>query len=395
MKNLIMIGLALLLGVLLIWVADFNPGFVLLQYGSWSLETSLVVFITAMTVLLFILYWGLRSLASVKQAPFRLAKWNRQQKKRRAAQALSQGLIALEEGRWAEAERMLVRHAASSTTPLVHYVLAARAAQKQQATDRRDNYLQLAQQSTEDAAIAVGVVQAELQLTAGHSEQALATLQSLREHAPKHPYVLHLLQQLHQQLGHWHETQALLPDLQKRNVLAADALSHLSTEALSGQLEQALSDRDWSRVSSLWQRASSRDRQQIELLEPYIRGLIIQAEHSQAAELIEHYMKKAWSDALAYQYGNIQHNDTLKALAVVEKWLKQQHNKPLLLLSAGKLAQQAQLWAKAEEYLQSSLGLAALGETFLALAQVLTAQDKQQAAAKVYQQGLETLVSRN
>jgi hypothetical protein len=41
------------------------------------------------------------------------------------------------------------------------------------------------------------------------------------------------------------------------------------------------------------------------------------------------------------------------------------------------------------------LDLAARGETFLALAQVLIAQDKQQAATKVYKQGLETLVSTN
>ena len=53
------------------------------------------------------------------------------------------------------------------------------------------------------ADIAVGVVQAELQLDADQKEQALATLQHLREVSPKHPYVLQLLQNLYSEMNQW------------------------------------------------------------------------------------------------------------------------------------------------------------------------------------------------
>ena len=52
MKSLIIIALALVLGAGLMWAAQFEPGFVLLQYGSWSMETSLIVFGVAFVLLL-------------------------------------------------------------------------------------------------------------------------------------------------------------------------------------------------------------------------------------------------------------------------------------------------------------------------------------------------------
>ena len=135
MKMLIIIALALALGVAAIWAADFEPGFVLLQYGQWSLETSLVVF-TAIYILLVVAgYLALRSLVLLKQTPKRINAWKTTQRQKRANQALTRGLITLEEGRWTEAERILVRHATHSETPLLHYLAAARAAQKQQAPE--------------------------------------------------------------------------------------------------------------------------------------------------------------------------------------------------------------------------------------------------------------------
>ncbi|HDZ16042.1 MAG TPA: heme biosynthesis protein HemY, partial [Methylophaga aminisulfidivorans] len=61
MKMLIIIAFALAFGVAIIWAADFEPGFVLLQYGSLSLETSLVVFIAVFILLLVAGYITIRS----------------------------------------------------------------------------------------------------------------------------------------------------------------------------------------------------------------------------------------------------------------------------------------------------------------------------------------------
>ena len=162
MKLLIIIAIALVIGGGLIWLAEFEPGYVLFQYQGWSLETSVIVFLLAFVLLVVAGYIGLRSLVLLKQTPGKLSSWQSAKRLSRANKTLTRGLITLEEGRWAEAERLLMRYAGHSETPLLHYLAAARAAQKQNAAERRDNYLRLAHDTTDGADIAVGVVQAEL-----------------------------------------------------------------------------------------------------------------------------------------------------------------------------------------------------------------------------------------
>lgn len=389
MKLLLVIAIGLMLGGLLIWFADFEPGFVLLQYGQWTVETSLLVFVVLYVVLLKLGYVAVRSALMLKRTPAKLAVWQQEQRKKRASRALTRGLITLEEGRWAEAERMLLRHANDSETPLLHYLAAARAAQKQHAADRRDNYLKLAHETTAGADIAVGVVQAELQISANQKEQALATLQHLRQVAPKHPYVLQLLQQLYQDTDQWQEVQSVLPDLRKRHVMDANAINSLSSDAAVGQLHAALARQEWKRMEDIWQQTPPKTRQTEALLKPYISGLMIQGEYSQAIAMIEQFLTKNWSDALVYQYGQIPAADLLKRLATAEKWLKHHEENPWLLLTLGRLALANQLWAKAEAYLRESLEHGPRAETYQALADGLMAQDKRDTAATIYRQGLE------
>lgn len=393
MKILIIIAIGLIVSTGLMWLADFEPGFVLLQYGSWSMETSLIVFMVLFLLLLVASYLALRSLVIVQQTPKKLAVWQLTRRQHRAGEALTRGLITLEEGRWAEAERVLIRHAGNSETPLLHYLAAARAAQKQSASDRRDNYLRLAHETTAGSDIAVGVVQAELQLAANQKEQALATLQHLREVSPKHPYVLQLLQQLYSDMNQWQEVQEVLPDLRKRHVLPSSDVKALTTDATVGQLQVALNHRDWVESESIWQRAPAKIQQTEAMLAIYVSALIKQDKSEQASRLIEGFLRKEWSDDLVYLYGTIKQGESIAQLAQAEKWLKTQQNNPYLLLTLGRLAKVNKLWAKAEEYLQASLQYGARGETYQVLADVLAAEGKGDQVLDAYKKGLNLMLT--
>lgn len=394
MMLLVVIAIALVLGAGWILVAEHDPGFVLMQYGSWSVETSLVVFVIIFILLVIAGYMTLRSLVFVKRAPKRMSQWTLAQRKQRASQALTRGLITLEEGRWAEAERLLVRHASNSEIPLLHYLAAARAAQKQQASERRDNYLRLAHETTEGSDIAVGVVQAELQLAADQKEQALATLQHLREVSPKHPYVLHLLQQLYRDMEQWQDVKAVLPDLRKRHVLPTADVAALGNATNVKQLQQALDKQDWSEMDELWAQTDFKTRQSEDFLVPYVNGLLIQEKNDLAVELLERFLAKQWSDDLVALYGQIEQGDMLKHLAKAESWLTSHQDNATLLLALGRLAKANGIWSKAEEYLTSSLEREPCGEAYQVLAEVLTEQGKTEQAAELYKQGLAFLLNK-
>lgn len=396
MKLLIIIATALVVGGGLIWLAEFEPGYVLFQYQGWSLETSLIVFAVAFVLLVVAGYFGLRSLVLLKQTPGKLSSWQSAKRLSRANNTLTRGLITLEEGRWAEAERLLMRYAGHSETPLLHYLAAARAAQKQDAGERRDNYLRLAHDTTEGADIAVGVVQAELQLAADQKEQALATLQHLREVSPKHPYVLQLLQKLYSDMNEWQGVQDVLPDLRKGHVLASSDVKSLSTEATVGQLEAAIAKQDWERVGEIWLQAPTKIRHSEAMLNAYVTGLNERGRGKEAGPLIEAYMNNEWSDQLIYQYGLIRLDDLAVQLARAEKWMKQHPENPWLLLTVGRLLKANKLWVKAEETLRDSIVYGPRGETYQVLAEVLAlAGGNNLQVTEAYQKGLALMLSQH
>jgi HemY protein len=391
---LIIIALALVLGASWILVAENDPGFVLLQYGSWSIETSLVIFVLFFIVLLIAGYMTLRSVFLVKNAPKRMSRWTKAQRKQRASQALTRGLISLEEGRWAEAERLFIRHASNSETPLLHYLSAARAAQKLGADERCDNYLQLAHDTTEGADIAVGMVQANLQINAGNNDQALATLQHLREISPKHPYVLDVLQKLYREMEQWQDVKAVLPDLRKRHVLPNADMVALDNDTNHKQLLVALEQQDWTLMDEIWAQADYKARQVESFLVPYVKGLIIQEKLDLAVELIERFMVKEWSDELVSFYGQIQHGESLKRLAKIESWLVNRQDNVNLLLAAGRLAKTNQIWSKAEQYLSNCIEHQPSGDAYNELAEVFIEQGQEQKAAECYKQGFTLLLNK-
>ena len=392
-KKIIIILAALAAGSWLAAQGAKESGYVLLKFGDWSIETSVIVLVIALLILFTLLYMLLRSWGVLRRSPKEVGKWNDDRKQQKSRKALTKGLISLEEGKFAEAEHLLLRHASNSDTPLLHYLGAARAAQSQDASERRDNYLRLARETTDKAEVAVGLVQSELQLAAGQKEQAIAGLKYLREAAPKHPQVLKNLQQIYADSDEWEDMQDMLPDLRKRHVLPSAEMKELAGDATAGQLHHALAQKDWDMMSSIWRDAPTKLRQTETLLMPYLKGLEQQDQQQQALQLIESFMRKNWSDSLAYLYGKIEMDDSLSQLAKTEKWLKKETDNPWLLLSAGRLARKNQLWAKAEDYLRSSLAKGPRGETYQELAQVLTAEGKADEAAEMYQLGLSMMVT--
>jgi HemY protein len=112
MKNLInFFGslLAALAAVYLLhsWLADNNdPGYVLLGFGHWSLETSLTVFAAGLIIAFCGFYWVFRLLGILLRLPRQLAKRNHSIKFNRSQDALIAGLFDAADGNWEKAERV-------------------------------------------------------------------------------------------------------------------------------------------------------------------------------------------------------------------------------------------------------------------------------------------------
>jgi HemY protein len=333
-----------------------DPGYMLLVYGSWTLETSLAVagvgLLLAFLALLLLLRLSLR----LWQAPRRFHAWERQRARMRARRSWQQGLLDLAEGNWEQAEGRLLRAVEQAEMPLLNYLAAAWAAQRQAADARRDRYLALAQEAMPSAELAVNLTQAELQFAQGQCEQALDTLLHLRRLAPKHARVLQLLRGLYLRLQDWGGLQELLPELRRQRLGSLQELDALEVQAHGGRLRELAAAGDGDGLARYWSALPRALKCHPALVGIYSQSLRRQGDGEAAERLVREALNRSWSSELAAQYGLLAAADVAEQLSRAEAWLASQPRDAALLLSLGRLCLRSQLWGKARSYFEASIG---------------------------------------
>lgn len=388
MRFLFVTLLVLLAGVSIALILRQDPGYVLISYGQWSVESSLALLLLVIVVTFTVLYYAIRAIKGVVMLPARVRGWQERRRVRKAHSALSRGLLEMAEGRWDSAESTLIKSAPNSDNQLLHYLAAARAAQRQGAPQRRDHYLYLAHKSMPNADVAVGLTQAELQLAHHQMEQALATLTHLRSLAPRHPYVLRMLMKLYRELRDWAHLRDLLPELRKRNVLKDEEARRLEIQVYGELLDQAAARDEPAALDEAWARTPKGLRQEETLLLAYVRHLMARGADEKAELLVREAIKKQWSDELVYVYGLLKGSDLNKQLATAEGWLKTHSKNPVLLLTLGRLCLRNRLWGKARVYFESSIGSGPRPETYKELGALLEQLGETDAAMDCFRRGM-------
>lgn len=387
MKMLFSTLLALAAAVGFTMLAQRDPGYILLSYDGWSLESSLSLFILSVAVAFAAFYLVMRLLFGTLHVPARVAYWRRHRRSLRARAITNRGLLALAEGNWPQAERFLSRYAASSDTPLLNYLGAARAAQKQKADGRRDLYLSRAIQSMPDAELAVGLTQAEVQLSSNQPEHALATLRHLRTIAPKHAYVLHLLRKIYENLESWDDLLELIPELSRQHVLTNDEAEALKLRIYHHRLLAA-----GERIDTLqarWDEIPKAQQNSAMLLHDYCERLITLGAHGNAEQQLHTFLKKQWEPSLIRLYGQVKGENPAQQLSTAEKWLGEYKHHPEQLLATSRICFHNKLWGKGRSYLEASIGFEPRAESYCELGQLLNQLGEKEEAAECYRKGLE------
>lgn len=382
--NLLVLVAAVALGV----YAYQDPGYVLIARGKTSYQMTLFTFYMLAVITFGLLYLTLRIIARSWRLPKRLRRWRERRRLESARKDTNYGLIELAQGNWHKAEYYLIRQARNSDIPLLNYLSAARAAQKQNSHERRDEYLALAHKSMRNAGFAVELTQAELQLVHGQLEQALATLVHLKSVSPRHPHVLYLLARCYELLRGWKDLKELLPALKKHKVLDEDSIRLLEKHVHRELLTIATTHGKRERLLGAWQHIPKNLRHDSDLVRHYVRCLLTLECHDDAEILLRENIKRHWDVDLVYIYGLIGAHDKGKQLAVAESWIKNHESHPVLLLTLGRLCVRNQLWGKARSYLEASIGIQPRSDTYKELGQLMERLEEPQQAAKYYRQGL-------
>jgi len=389
MRLLVLIIISLLLAVGIGNYAEHDGGRMIVTISGWTIQTSFSFFVISIIVLFLLSYFLLRLLSRFWNMPGQLGSWKKNRHQRLSEKYLSRGLMALVEGNWNKAEVSLTRGAPHSQSPLVNYLAAARAAQQLGEVERRDAYLMQAYKDDPDAEVAIGLVQAELQIKQQQTEQALATLTHLHDQKPKQDQVKKMLLHTYAELKDWEAMLELLPKIQRAGILPREQIQARQLEAYGGLLKQVGMEADKEKLNNAWLNIPRKLRTEFHLIEVYTEEKLKLADASDCEPLIHKALKKQWDIALLGLYGLVEGKDLARQLKFAESFLSTHAREPVLLLTLGRLSVKNKLWGKARTYLEESIEINPVPEAYRTLASVLDELGEHAAAAVQYQKGLE------
>lgn len=358
-----------------------DPGYVAINFRGYLVEMSVPVLLGA-TIILIATVWAIRKLII---APRLIGEAAGRYRAGRSGQKLMRGMIEVAEGNFARGEKLLARAASTSDAPLFNYLQAARAAHLQGSDQRRDEWLRLAYEHTPEAANAVLLTQAELQLDRGQYEQALATLRRIDEDSRDHSYALALLGRLYYRLEDWDQLARLLPRLQKHGRVTAETIDKWTVRVHRENLERAL---DGDAVVTAWKNVPKNLRSNLDLLDAYFTGLIRGGLHDKAEKDLVAALKAEWRGPLVRLFGLVEGPDASKQLKRAEGWLAAHGEDPDLLLTAARLCLRNELWGKARSYLESVITLRPTPEAYQEYGRLLNQLGEGEAAADAFREGL-------
>ena len=355
-----------------------DPGHVLINFGDWTIETSVLVLASALLILWFavqIAFWLWRM-------PVEAARKMREQ---RAFKQLEKGLLALTEGDWSTAEKALEKSASAQGRTTAHYLAAAQAADSQDAHERREYYLEQADSGGSKKRFLVELTRARMLLANGNRAAALPLLQELYKRRRKHPQVLELLSRCYRELGDWDELQAMLPALRKAGVLDDDQAQDLQEEIAVNKLQSV---KDAEELQAVWKKLPRAMRHHSAVVDAFAMGATRLERADLAEPVICASLKHEWNPALVLRYGDPGADDRTKRLKQCEKWLKQHPDDAGLHLALGRLCAAESLWGKAREHMVKSLELEPSSLGYDAFGQLLERQGELEPAMACFRNAL-------
>ncbi|HHP5359051.1 heme biosynthesis HemY N-terminal domain-containing protein [Aeromonas veronii] len=363
--------------------ASGNKGYVLIALGNYTIESS----VTSAVILAVLFYGALLIVEWLLGRVFGLRRktlgWYGSRRRRKANQQTVAATLAMAEGHYSQAEKLMIKGASNSDTPLLNYLSAAKAAQARGDDARRDQYLQKAQEENPKAELALTLTQTQLQIEQGQYDTALAMLESVYALNPRHPMVLDQLRQVHLARQDWSALCDLIPTLHKVGKLTPKQEEDLLQQAWSGRLQQAAGSLET--LKAVWQDLPRKLRLEPELLACYGDLLRQLGADGEAATLWQEALRKQPMPQLLARLPKLKLDSYQPLLALLQK----QQGQPEVDTALAQLYLLAGQLDDAQKLLEQEVERAPSAAAYHALGQLMDKRRLTNKANEYYRQALE------
>lgn len=384
MKTLFWILAVFALAAALTVAARDSTGYVLIVLPPYRAELSLNFLIVLLVIAFIVFYLVLRVAGAALSMPSQVSAWRRSHRQQKARATLTDAVREFFSGRYARAEKAATRALEMGEQPGLSAVVAARSAHELRAFDRRDGYLARAATVTASDDPVKVVAEAGLLLEQRRAQEALDVLRALRK---KHTAALRLELRAQQQLRNWEAVLALVPQLEKRDVLDAQQAEHIRRHALIQNLERA--GRELPLLEAEWKKVPSRERRQSRVAAAAARRFAAAGACGTARDIVESSLAENWDSELVGLYADCDEGESVRRIERAERWLEQHASDSTLLLALGRLCARQELWGKAQSYLDASIAIEPTCAAHLANARLQEKLGNIEAARDHYRKSLD------
>jgi len=327
MFRVLFLMIALLAGLIAGPYLSGQQGYVRVETANTIYEMSLTTLVILFVVTLAVIY----SLEWLVTRFFRLSSntynWFSRRKRVKAQRQTLEGLMKMNEGDYAKAEKLIGKNAKHSAEPVLNLIKAAEAAQQRGDEFSANRYLIEATELAGSDNLVVEIARTRILLQQNKLPAARSSVDSLLEMSDRNKEVLKLAAEIYSRSKAYQALDGILDLIEGSGLFSAEEFKALQQETENGLLDEKMNEEGVEGLLAWWDAQPRRRRNDLELKTALIQRLIDCNDHESAYEFTLEIMKKLGdntpiSPELCTQITRLQAEDNSKLLKLVEKRAK-------------------------------------------------------------------------
>ena len=327
MFRVLFLMIALLAGLVAGPYLSGQQGYVRIETANNIIEmsiTTLVIFFVIALAIIYGLEWIITRFLRLSRGSY---NWFSRRKRVRAQKQTLEGLVKMNEGDYAKAEKLIGKNAKHSAEPVLNLIKAAEAAQQRGDEFSANRYLIEATELAGSDNLLVEIARTRILLQQNKLPAARSSVDSLLEMSNRNKEVLKLAVDIYLRSKAYQALDEILDSVENSGLFSTEEFQELRTQTENGLLDEKMNEEGVDGLLAWWDNLPRRRRNNVDLKVGLIQRLIDCNDHESAAEFTLEILKKIGDNtpigkALCTQITRLQPEDNSKLIKLVAKRAK-------------------------------------------------------------------------
>ena len=327
MFRVLFLMIALLAGLVAGPYLSGQQGYVRIETANNIIEmsiTTLVIFFVIALAIIYGLEWIIIRFLRLSRGSY---NWFSHRKRVRAQKQTLEGLVKMNEGDYAKAEKLIGKNAKHSAEPVLNLIKAAEAAQQRGDEFSANRYLIEATELAGSDNLLVEIARTRILLQQNKLPAARSSVDSLLEMSNRNKEILKLAVDIYLRSKAYQALDEILDSVENGGLFSTEEFQELRTQTENGLLDEKMNEEGVDGLLAWWDNLPRRRRNNVDLKVGLIQRLIDCNDHESAAEFTLEILKKIGDNtpigkALCTQITRLQPEDNSKLIKLVAKRAK-------------------------------------------------------------------------